>query len=113
MTVIQMGRKHCGKRRNCSFRAISPFPTVFQKGLFPRGVKGVIVWEWVNMDGRMDKAKTVYPVFFEVGRIIIEQRKVQATLDFTSMQADLALHCPQNKFMVANGTITVNKKSKF
>ena len=34
-----MGRKHCGKRRNCSLRAISPFPTVFSKGLFPRGVK--------------------------------------------------------------------------
>ena len=33
-------RKHCGKRRNCSLRAISPFPTVFSKGLFPRDVKG-------------------------------------------------------------------------
>ena len=28
--------------------AISPFPTVFSKGLFPRASKGVIVWEWVN-----------------------------------------------------------------
>ena len=28
-----------GKRRNCSLRAISPFPPVFSKGLFPRGVK--------------------------------------------------------------------------
>ena len=37
--VIQTGRKHCGKRRNCSLRAISPFPTVFSKGLFPRGIK--------------------------------------------------------------------------
>ena len=37
--VIQMGRKHCGKRRNCSLRAISPIPTVFSKGLFPWGVK--------------------------------------------------------------------------
>ena len=37
--AIQTGRKHCGKRRNCSLRAISPFPTVFSKGLFPRGVK--------------------------------------------------------------------------
>ena len=34
-----MGGKHCGKRRNCLSRAISPFPTVFSKGLFPRGVK--------------------------------------------------------------------------
>ena len=37
--VIQTGRKHRGKRRNCSLRAISPFPTVFSKGLFPWGVK--------------------------------------------------------------------------
>ena len=37
--VIKTGRKHCGKRRNCSLRAISPFPTVFSEGLFPRGVK--------------------------------------------------------------------------
>ena len=44
-----MGRKHCGKRRNCWLRAISPLPTVFSKGLFPRGVKSVNVWEWVNL----------------------------------------------------------------
>ena len=25
------GRKHCGIRRHCSFRAISLFPTVFSK----------------------------------------------------------------------------------
>ena len=37
--VIQTGRKHCGERGNCLLRAISPFPTVFSKGLFPRGVK--------------------------------------------------------------------------
>ena len=37
--VIQTGRKHCGKRRNCFLRAISPFPTVSSKGLFPRGIK--------------------------------------------------------------------------
>ena len=37
--IIQTWGKHCGKRRNCSLRAISPFPAVFSKGLFPRGVK--------------------------------------------------------------------------
>ena len=37
--VIQTVRKYCGKRRNCSLPAISPFPTVFSKGLFPRGIK--------------------------------------------------------------------------
>ena len=46
--VIQTGRKHCGKRRNCSLRAISPFSTVFSKGLFQGASKGVIVWEWVK-----------------------------------------------------------------
>ena len=47
--VIQMGRKHCGKRRNCSLRAISPFsPSVFLKACFPGASKGVIVWEWVK-----------------------------------------------------------------
>ena len=25
------GRKHCGKRRNCSLRVISPFPSVFKR----------------------------------------------------------------------------------
>ena len=31
--------KHCGKRRNCSLRAISPFPTLFSKDLYCRHVK--------------------------------------------------------------------------
>ena len=35
--VIQTGRKHSGKRRNCSLRAISPFPTVFFKRLVFQG----------------------------------------------------------------------------
>ena len=43
-----MGRKHCGKRRNCSLQAISPFPTVFSKGSFQGVSKGVIVREWVK-----------------------------------------------------------------
>ena len=29
-------KKHCGQRRNCSFRAISPFRTVFSKDLYCR-----------------------------------------------------------------------------
>ena len=32
-----MGRKHCGKRRNCLLQAICPFPTEFSKGF--QGVK--------------------------------------------------------------------------
>ena len=30
-TIIYLIIKHCGKRRNCSLRAISPFPTMFFK----------------------------------------------------------------------------------
>ena len=46
---IQIGIKHCGKRRNCSLRAISPFPSVYKRhalqtrknqGLFGEGLKG-------------------------------------------------------------------------
>ena len=49
---IQMGRKHCGKRRNCSLRAISPFPTVFSRlilqtrknpGLFVKGLTCILL----------------------------------------------------------------------
>ena len=37
--VLLKDWKHCGKRRNCSFRAISPFPTVFSKDLYCKHVK--------------------------------------------------------------------------
>ena len=30
-TIIQLGRKHRGKGRNCSLRAISPFLAMFSK----------------------------------------------------------------------------------
>ena len=43
-----MDRKHCGKRRNCSLRAISPFPTVFSKDLYYTHVQPGLVWERVN-----------------------------------------------------------------
>ena len=32
-TFIRLGRKHCGKRRNCSLQAISSFPTMFSKAV--------------------------------------------------------------------------------
>ena len=43
-----MGRKHYGKRRNCSLRSISPFPTVFSRDLNGRHVKIRLVWERVD-----------------------------------------------------------------
>ena len=41
-TITCLRRKHCGKRRNCLLRAISPFPTMFLKAVFccVYGVKG-------------------------------------------------------------------------
>ena len=33
VSAVQVIWKHCGKRRNCSWRAISPFPTVFSTHL--------------------------------------------------------------------------------
>ena len=39
-----------GKRRNCSLRANSPFPTVFlKKKLYCRPVKTGLIWESVSM----------------------------------------------------------------
>ena len=44
-----MCRKHCGKRRNCSLRAISPFPAVFSKDLYLRHVKNQdLFWNGVK-----------------------------------------------------------------
>ena len=37
--VLQMVRNHCGKRRNCSLRAISPIPTVFKRLVLGRHVR--------------------------------------------------------------------------
>ena len=43
-TIIWLSRKHCGKRRNCSLRAISPFPTRFQK------LSSVHTPKWLSME---------------------------------------------------------------
>ena len=37
--ILWLSRKHCGKRRNCSWRAISSFPTMFSKAVCCRCVK--------------------------------------------------------------------------
>ena len=41
-------RKHCGKRRNCSLRVFSPFPTVFLNDLSRRHIKPGLIWERIN-----------------------------------------------------------------
>ena len=42
--VFQKGRKCCGKRRNCSLRAISPFPTTFSKDLVLQTSKSQVLF---------------------------------------------------------------------
>ena len=39
LKLLQMSKKDCGKRRNCSIWAISPFSKVFSKDLYSRHVK--------------------------------------------------------------------------
>ena len=46
--VIQTGRKHWRKRRNCRYEQFLRLPQCFQKVCFPGMSKGVIVWEWVK-----------------------------------------------------------------
>ena len=47
---LQTGRKHRGKRRNCSLRAISPFPKVFSKDLCCiRKKKPELIWKRLNL----------------------------------------------------------------
>ena len=38
---VGKSRKHCGKRRKCWLPAFSPFPTLFSKTFFSRGVKSL------------------------------------------------------------------------
>ena len=70
-----MGRKHCGKRRNCSLRQFLLFPQCFQKACFPGASKGVIVWEWVKQ-GRVEniaekRGNTVdVPAYYHLPRLL-------------------------------------------
>ena len=43
--VLKTDRKHLRNRRNCSLRAISPFPEVFSKDLYCRHVKNQGLFE--------------------------------------------------------------------
>ena len=55
-----MGRKHCGKRQNCSFRAIPPFPQCFQKNLYNRHLKPGLVWKSVKTLNCVVQAPTIH-----------------------------------------------------
>ena len=54
--VLQKGRKCCGKRRNCSWRAISPFHTAYSKTCTADTLKPGLVWETAKqIHGRIIK----------------------------------------------------------
>ena len=54
--LSKKGRKHYGKRRNCSLRAIYPSPAVFPKDLYCRHVKTRAFWgERVNSNYNYDR----------------------------------------------------------
>ena len=56
--VLEKGRKHCGKKRNCSLRAIFPFLTVFfKRPVLQIHEKQGLAWERVKRRkhcGRLD-----------------------------------------------------------
>ena len=82
--VIQVGRKHCWKRINCSLRAISPFPTLFSKGLFPRGVKRCHCVEWVKLEiVWLIDWMVLYPAFNDIS-FIWQQLTFMSFLGVTS-----------------------------
>ena len=65
-------QKYCGKRRNGSLRAISPFPTVFSKdsfrhqGLFGKGLKSI---DYIFFNHRRQR-DIVFACLLHVGVII-------------------------------------------
>ena len=61
-----MGRKHYGKRRNSSFRAIAPFPSVFFLRTFTADKnKTEIVWERVRDPGALYYLFTKQQFFYQ------------------------------------------------
>ena len=68
-----MGRKHCGKRRNCSLRAISPYPSVFKRpvlqthktdSLFGKELKTLRKETFENIVGKEENAGNQHFLLF-------------------------------------------------
>ena len=96
--AVQTGKKHCGKRRNCSLRAISPFPTVFSKDLYCRHLKTrACLGKGFNFVFRMVSfcdMLTYRPTFLLKAEFIYSQR----SKPFFLLQKELA-----SSFTVSNG----------
>ena len=58
--VLQMSRKHCGKWRNCSLRAISPFPTMCFQDLYCRHIKPGLISERVKGQWFNESSTVIY-----------------------------------------------------
>ena len=61
-TIIRLSRKHCGKRRNCSFRAISSFPTMFFKSCMLLMCLNEYLWS-EGLTIRKKKYGSCFPLF--------------------------------------------------
>ena len=65
--------KHCGKRRNCSRRAISPFPTAFFicfktycyfHQIWNYHLQTLSVWKCLKSESDLERADWLFPPFF-------------------------------------------------
>ena len=64
ISVLDREEKHRGKRRNCLYKQLLPFPQCFQKASFPDMSKGVIVWKCVKT--YLTTTKSIVPTLYEI-----------------------------------------------
>ena len=80
--VFQTGRKHCGKRRNCSLRAISPFPAEFSKDLFFRQVKSKgMFWKGLQREYNLNSLQNVLQILTVLRKATSELQTVTCDTD--------------------------------
>ena len=74
--VLQTGRKHCGKRRNCSLQAISPFSTVFNS----------VILETRKNQGLFGKGLTHFLIHVHHFETVPKSKKLQTTTEMVLRQ---------------------------
>ena len=102
------GLKTLWERRNCSFRAISPFPTVFSKDLYCRQVKTRACLQRVNrVENVARKGENAgYPQCFHLPSLPGQQNpQIELTLylsfqNFNDLEGDMKTQWEKEKIMV-------------
>ena len=101
--IIWLSKKHCGERRNCSLRAISPFPTMFSKAVrcwcVKMSIYGITLHNIALNEGFIDRTwlKT-------------EWRRVQSEIRLPVCAGWSCSTPPAGEYMVANSRIWVKIK---